>query len=47
MGKLIYSAIASLDGYVATRTFDRAEPDEEVRTGLNPDVTARAGRQRG
>jgi dihydrofolate reductase len=37
MGKLIYSAITSLDGYVADEDgrFDWAEPDEEVHTFLN------------
>ncbi|MEW6059405.1 MAG: dihydrofolate reductase family protein [Actinomycetota bacterium] len=37
MGKLIYSAIASLDGYVADETgsFDWAAPDEEVHTFVN------------
>ncbi|MGH7482996.1 MAG: dihydrofolate reductase family protein [Longimicrobiales bacterium] len=37
MAKLIYSAIASLDGYVADEdgTFDWAEPDEEVHTFIN------------
>ncbi len=37
MGKLIYSAIASLDGYVEDRggRFDWAEPDEEVFEFLN------------
>ena len=37
MGKLIYSALASLDGYVADEDgrFDWAEPDEEVHTFLN------------
>jgi dihydrofolate reductase len=37
MGKLIYSAITSLDGYVADRegNFDWAEPDEEVHTFVN------------
>jgi dihydrofolate reductase len=35
--KLIYSAIASLDGYVADEdgNFDWAEPDEEVHTFIN------------
>ena len=34
MAKLIYSALTSLDGYVADRdgSFDWAEPDEEVHT---------------
>jgi dihydrofolate reductase len=37
MGKLIYSAITSLDGYVADEQdrFDWAEPDEEVHTFVN------------
>jgi dihydrofolate reductase len=37
MAKLIYSAIASLDGYVADEKgkFDWAEPDEEVHTFIN------------
>lgn len=37
MAKLIYSAITSLDGYVAdeTGTFDWAAPDEEVHTFIN------------
>jgi dihydrofolate reductase len=37
MAKLIYSAIASLDGYVADEdgNFDWAEPDEEVHTFIN------------
>ena len=37
MAKLIYSAIASLDGYVedATGKFDWAAPDEEVHTFVN------------
>jgi dihydrofolate reductase len=37
VAKLIYSAITSLDGYVADRTgnFDWAEPDEEVHTFVN------------
>src|SRR3954464_10727782 len=37
MGKLIYSAIASLDGYVANEdgNFDWAEPDEEVHAFIN------------
>jgi dihydrofolate reductase len=37
MAKLIYSAIVSLDGYVADKegNFDWAEPDEEVHTFLN------------
>ena len=37
MGKLIYSAISSLDGYVADEAgkFDWAEPDEEVHAFVN------------
>ncbi len=37
MAKLIYSAIASLDGYVADEegSFDWAAPDEEVHTFVN------------
>jgi len=37
MARLIYSAIASLDGYVADEdgNFDWAEPDEEVHTFVN------------
>jgi dihydrofolate reductase len=37
VGKLIYSAIASLDGYVADEngSFDWAEPDEEVHSFVN------------
>jgi dihydrofolate reductase len=37
MGKLIYSALASLDGYVADEggRFDWAEPDEEVHAFVN------------
>ena len=37
MARLIYSSIASLDGYVADDdgNFDWAEPDEEVHTFLN------------
>jgi dihydrofolate reductase len=37
MAKLIYSAITSLDGYVADQdgNFDWAEPDEEVHTFVN------------
>ncbi len=37
MAKLIYSAIASLDGYVADEdgNFDGAVPDEEVHTFIN------------
>jgi dihydrofolate reductase len=37
MGRLIYSAICSLDGYVADRdgSFDWAEPDAEVHAFVN------------
>jgi dihydrofolate reductase len=37
MGQLIYSGIASLDGYVADRdgNFSWSEPDEEVHTFVN------------
>jgi len=37
MAKLIYSAITSLDGYVADEdgNFDWAEPDEEVHSFVN------------
>jgi hypothetical protein len=37
MAKLIYSAITSLDGYVADEDgkFDWAEPDEEVHSFVN------------
>jgi dihydrofolate reductase len=37
MAKLMYSSIASLDGYVADQdgNFDWAEPDEEVHTFVN------------
>jgi dihydrofolate reductase len=37
MGKLIYSAITSLDGYIEDEdgNFDWAEPDEEVHTFIN------------
>ena len=37
MGTLIYSAIASLDGYIADEEgrFDWGEPDEEVHTFVN------------
>jgi len=37
MGSLIYSAIASLDGYIADEQgkFDWGEPDEEVHTFVN------------
>jgi dihydrofolate reductase len=44
LGKLIYSAITSLDGYVADESgnFDWAAPDEEVHTFVN-DLERRAG----
>ena len=44
MAKLIYSAIASLDGYVADvdGNFDWAEPDEEVHRFVN-DLERRVG----
>jgi dihydrofolate reductase len=44
MAKLIYSAIASVDGYIADEdgNFDWAEPDEEVHTFVN-DLERRAG----
>jgi dihydrofolate reductase len=44
VAKLIYSAIASLDGYVedATGNFDWAAPDEEVHTFVN-DLERSAG----
>jgi dihydrofolate reductase len=37
MGKLIYSAITSLDGYIEDQSghFDWAEPDEEVHAFIN------------
>jgi dihydrofolate reductase len=37
MAKLVYSAISSLDGFMADKTgnFDWAEPDEEVHTFIN------------
>ena len=37
MAKLVYSALASLDGYVADEdgNFDWAEPDEDVHTFVN------------
>lgn len=40
MGKLIYSMITSLDGYVADEdgTFDWAVPDEEVLEAINRDT---------
>jgi len=42
--KLIYSAITSLDGYVADKdgNFDWAEPDDEVHAFVN-DLERRAG----
>jgi dihydrofolate reductase len=44
MAKLIYSAIMSLDGYVADEdgNFDWAEPDEEVHSFVN-DLEGRVG----
>jgi dihydrofolate reductase len=44
MASLIYSAITSLDGYVADEhgNFDWAEPDEEVHSFVN-DLELRAG----
>jgi dihydrofolate reductase len=44
MARLIYSAITSLDGYVADEdgNFDWAEPDEEVHSFVN-DLERRAG----
>jgi dihydrofolate reductase len=44
MARLIYSAITSLDGYVADvdGNFDWAEPDEEVHSFVN-DLERRAG----
>jgi dihydrofolate reductase len=44
MAKLIYSAIMSLDGYVADEdgNFDWAEPDEEVHSFVN-DLERRVG----
>jgi dihydrofolate reductase len=51
MAKLIYSAITSLDGYVADRSggIDWAEPDEEVHAFINelerPIVTYLYGRK--
>jgi len=44
MAKLIYSTIASLDGYVADEdgSFDWAEPDEEVHRFVN-DLERRVG----
>ena len=42
MARLIYSAIASLDGYVADEdgNFDWAVPDEEVHAFINDLVPA-------
>ena len=42
MAKLIYSAIASLDGYVedAQGGFDWAAPDDEVHAFVNPARTS-------
>lgn len=44
MARLIYSTLASLDGYVADRdgSFDWAEPDEEVHVFVN-DLVRRVG----
>jgi dihydrofolate reductase len=44
MAKLIYSAIASVDGYVADEDgkFDWAEPDDEVHAFIN-DLERRVG----
>ena len=44
MAKLIYSAITSLDGYVADTEgrFDWAEPDQEVHAFVN-DLSGRSG----
>jgi RibD C-terminal domain len=44
MGKLIYSMITSLDGYVADKHggFDWAQPDEELHTFIN-EVTRPVG----
>lgn len=44
MARLIYTAITSLDGYVAddSGNFDWAEPDEEVHTFIN-DLERRVG----
>jgi hypothetical protein len=44
VAKLIYSAITSLDGYVADENgnFDRAAPDEEVHAFVN-DLERRVG----
>ena len=44
MARLVYSAVASLDGYTADAegNFDWAEPDEEVHTFVN-DLERRFG----
>lgn len=44
MGQLIYSAISSLDGYVADADgkFDRSKPDDEVHAVVN-DLTRPVG----
>jgi dihydrofolate reductase len=44
VARLIYSALASLDGYVADRdgTFDWAEPDDGVHRFVN-DLQRRVG----
>jgi dihydrofolate reductase len=44
MGRLIYSAIASVDGYVADEDgkFDWSQPDQEVHTFVN-DLTRQVG----
>ncbi len=46
MAKLIYSAIASLDGYVedSQGKFGWAAPDDEVHAFVNPDHGPREGR---
>jgi hypothetical protein len=43
MAKLIYTAITSLDGFVADESgnFDWAEPDAEVHTFVNGTATER------
>ncbi len=48
MAKLIYSAIMSLDGYIADEhgNFDWAEPDEEVHAFIN-NLERLVGRRRG
>jgi hypothetical protein len=45
MARLIYSAIMSLDGYVADESgsFDWAAPDEEVHTFVRPERTSMGG----